>query len=73
MFAYIAGSPFVFITLHGVPPARYGLLFGANALGVLVGLLHNGTAGPMVGIIAGCTLGALLIFHRLGPPQVHQA
>ncbi|MNS41292.1 Bicyclomycin resistance protein [compost metagenome] len=33
MFAYIAGSPFVFITLHGVPENRYGLLFGLNALG----------------------------------------
>jgi len=171
MFAYIAGSPFVFITLHGVPPDRYGLLFGTNALGLigasqlnrwllqrhgsaqllrrglilmagsgaalaamtalglggfpvmlvllfgcvasnglvqpnavalalaphghqagtasalvgasqsavaaalgaLVGLLHNGTAGPMVGIIAGCTLGALLIFQRLGSPPLHHA
>lgn len=33
MFAYIAGSPFVFITLNGVPENRYGLLFGLNALG----------------------------------------
>src|SRR5438093_416443 len=30
MFAYIAGSPFVFIELNGVPPDRYGLIFGAN-------------------------------------------
>jgi DHA1 family bicyclomycin/chloramphenicol resistance-like MFS transporter len=36
MFAYIAGSPFVFIELNGVPPERYGLLFGANALGLIL-------------------------------------
>jgi DHA1 family bicyclomycin/chloramphenicol resistance-like MFS transporter len=35
MFAYIAGSPFVFMTLHGIPSGRYGLLFGANATGLI--------------------------------------
>jgi DHA1 family bicyclomycin/chloramphenicol resistance-like MFS transporter len=35
MFAYIAGSPFVFITLHHVPASRYGLYFGLNALGLI--------------------------------------
>jgi DHA1 family bicyclomycin/chloramphenicol resistance-like MFS transporter len=35
MFAYISGSPFVFIELNGVPPERYGLLFGVNALGLI--------------------------------------
>lgn len=35
MFAYISGSPFVFIELNGVAPERYGLLFGANALGLI--------------------------------------
>ena len=166
MFAYIAGSPFVFIELHGVRPERYGLVFGANAigligaaqlnrwllrqygsaqllraglrvmaasgllltlatvfgvggfpamlvllfgciasngvvqpnvlalalaphgrqagsasaligasqaavgaaLGALVGLLHNGTAAPMVGLIALCTSAAFLILQRLGSP-----
>jgi len=36
MFAYIVGSPFVFIELHGVRPDRYGLLFGTNALGLIL-------------------------------------
>jgi DHA1 family bicyclomycin/chloramphenicol resistance-like MFS transporter len=36
MFAYIAGSPFVFIQLHGLPADQYGWLFGANALGFIV-------------------------------------
>ena len=35
MFAYISGSPFVFIELFGVRPSRFGLLFGANALGLI--------------------------------------
>ncbi|MHC5349373.1 multidrug effflux MFS transporter [Metapseudomonas furukawaii] len=36
MFAYIAGSPFVFIQLYGVPPEHYGWLFGANAAGFIL-------------------------------------
>ncbi|HAJ36966.1 MAG TPA: Bcr/CflA family drug resistance efflux transporter, partial [Chloroflexi bacterium] len=35
MFAYISGSPFVFIELNGVPPAQFGLFFGANAFGLI--------------------------------------
>jgi DHA1 family bicyclomycin/chloramphenicol resistance-like MFS transporter len=35
MFAYITGSPFVFMELHGVALTQYGLLFGANALGIM--------------------------------------
>jgi DHA1 family bicyclomycin/chloramphenicol resistance-like MFS transporter len=35
MLAYIAGSPFVFIELFGVPPEQYGLFFGANAIGII--------------------------------------
>lgn len=36
MFAYIAGSPFVFIQLYGVPAEHYGWLFGSNALGFIL-------------------------------------
>jgi len=35
MFAYIAGSPFVFIELFGIPQEHYGFYFGANALGFI--------------------------------------
>lgn len=35
MFAYISGSPFVFIELNGVPPEQFGFLFGANAFGLI--------------------------------------
>ncbi|OZI42086.1 Bcr/CflA family drug resistance efflux transporter [Bordetella genomosp. 5] len=37
MFAYIIGSPRVFIELYGVPPQYYGLLFGTNAAALIVG------------------------------------
>ena len=35
MFAYITGSPFVFIQLFGIPSEHYGWIFGANALGLI--------------------------------------
>ena len=41
MFAYIAGSPFVFIELNGVSPERYGLLFGLNAFGLIMAAQVN--------------------------------
>ena len=41
MFAYIAGSPFVFIELNGVPPERFGLIFGTNALGLILASQFN--------------------------------
>ncbi|AJQ49219.1 MULTISPECIES: multidrug effflux MFS transporter [Pseudomonas] len=36
MFAYIAGSPFVFIKLYDVPAEHYGWLFGTNAAGFIL-------------------------------------
>jgi DHA1 family bicyclomycin/chloramphenicol resistance-like MFS transporter len=42
MFAYISGSPFVFIEIFGVPPNRFGWLFGANALGFVISSQING-------------------------------
>ena len=51
MFAYIAGSPFVFIELYGVPAEHYGWLFGSNAAGFVIMaqvnarlVLHGGPA-----------------------------
>jgi DHA1 family bicyclomycin/chloramphenicol resistance-like MFS transporter len=41
MFAYITGSPFVFINLYGVDPANYGWLFGLNACGIIGGSQIN--------------------------------
>lgn len=41
MFAYIAGSPFVFIELYGVAAEHYGWLFGANAAGFILAAQLN--------------------------------
>jgi DHA1 family bicyclomycin/chloramphenicol resistance-like MFS transporter len=35
MFAYIFGSPFVFMQIHGVRPERFGWIFGAIAFGLI--------------------------------------
>ena len=42
MFAYIAGSPFVFINLFGVPPQRFAWIFGMNAMGITIASQING-------------------------------
>lgn len=42
MFAYIAGSPFVFIQLYGVPAEHYGWLFGINSAGFILAAQFNG-------------------------------
>jgi len=36
MFAYFAGSPFVFIRLYRVPAQDYGFLFGLNVIGLMI-------------------------------------
>ncbi|AZD46160.1 multidrug effflux MFS transporter [Pseudomonas chlororaphis] len=36
MFAYIAGSPFIFIKLYGVPAEHFGWFFGINAGGFIL-------------------------------------
>jgi len=36
MFAFIAGSPFVFMTLYGASARQYGLLFALNALASVI-------------------------------------
>jgi DHA1 family bicyclomycin/chloramphenicol resistance-like MFS transporter len=41
LLSYIAGSPYVFIDLFHVPPERYGLYFGTNAFGIIVGSQIN--------------------------------
>lgn len=41
MFSYIAGSPFVFIVLFGVPAQHFGWLFGLNAVGLIAATQIN--------------------------------
>ncbi len=42
MFAYISGSPFVFIELYSVSAQSYGWLFGINAVGFILTAQLNG-------------------------------
>lgn len=42
MFAYIAGSPAIFMEVHGVAPAEYGIWFGINAAGIIGGSQLSG-------------------------------
>jgi DHA1 family bicyclomycin/chloramphenicol resistance-like MFS transporter len=53
MFAYIFGSPFVFMQIHGVRPDRYGWLFGLNALGLIGASQLNRMA---LGRVAGASI-----------------
>jgi len=41
MFTYIVGSPRTFIEVFGVSPQHYGLLFGVNALALILGAQVN--------------------------------
>lgn len=42
LFAYITGSPFVFINLHQVTPQHFGWFFGLNAVGLMIASQTNG-------------------------------
>ena len=63
MFAYISGSPFVFIELFGVRPDHYGWIFGANAAGLIAISQLNRRLMPFYGVrrtlVGGITVTAL--------------
>lgn len=64
MFAYIAGSPFVLISLHHVPESQYSLLFGMNAAGLVAASQLNarfvGRLGPAVLLSRALTVAAVM-------------
>ena len=68
MFAYITASPFVLISLYGVPAEHYGFVFGANAVGFIgaaqvnVRLLSRTTPGVILSIAlaVAAAMGALV-------------
>lgn len=49
LFAYLAASPFVFITWFGVPADRFFLVFGANVLAIAAGGFLNARVVARVG------------------------
>lgn len=67
MFAYISGSPFVFIELNGVQPAQFGFFFGANAFGLIAAsqlnrwLLTRYASAQLLVVALSVTAGAALL------------
>jgi len=67
LLAYIAGSPFVFIELFQVPPERYGLFFGTNAIGIIAAsqvnrwLAGRVDARRIVGVMLSVAIAASLV------------
>ena len=67
MFAYISGSPFVFIELNGVAPEQFGLFFGVNAFGLIAAsqlnrwLLARYTSTQLLVAALSVTAGAALL------------
>jgi DHA1 family bicyclomycin/chloramphenicol resistance-like MFS transporter len=75
MFAYISGSPFVLQDIYGISPQLFSVIFGMNALGLVIAGQVNGRlvgrVAParllVVGLIANATGGmALLLVVTIG-------
>ena len=41
MFAYIAGTPFAYISYYHVPAQLYSLLFAIGVIGIMAANMHN--------------------------------
>jgi DHA1 family bicyclomycin/chloramphenicol resistance-like MFS transporter len=69
MFAYIAGSPFVLQDIYGLSPLGFALVFGLNALGIIVASILSsrvvGRVAPrsllVAGLVQACAGAALLL------------
>ena len=68
LFAFISGSPFVYIELYGMSPQQMGFAFGANVTGFMVGTVLSARlsrrlgAGWMIrsGVLLGAACGLLM-------------
>ena len=76
MYAYIAGTPFAYISYYGVPAQLYGLLFGAGIVGIMVTNLVNARLVVRLGTgrllrlgTAGAALSALVLAVNAGTGQ----
>jgi len=74
MFAYIAGSPFVFIEILGLDPSVFAILFGVNATGYIACSQLNAfllrtrdhTTVALAGTVATTTIGSALLWITAG-------
>ena len=77
LFAFISGSPFVFIEHFGMSPQRMGLAFGLNVTGFMIGSTlsarHSRRLGPARlirhGVWIGAASGVLLAALAVAGPQ----
>ena len=60
MFAFISGSPYVYIDYFGVPAQHYGFLFGLNVLLLMAMTWLNGRFVKRVGMLPMLRLGLVL-------------
>ncbi len=56
MFAYIAGTPFIYMQLYDVSPQQYSGLFALNILAMASGSIINGRLVPKLGRDRACLL-----------------
>ncbi|CAI9399739.1 Bicyclomycin resistance protein [Pleomorphomonas sp. T1.2MG-36] len=76
IFAFITGSPFVYMHLHGVGQQHYGWLFGLNACGMIVASQVNrlllrrfSTRAVMAGALTfNVTMGLVLVVTAANAP-----
>jgi DHA1 family bicyclomycin/chloramphenicol resistance-like MFS transporter len=63
LFAYIAGTPFAYITYYNVPTQFYGALFGIGIVGIMATSFANARLVPKIGsrvlLVRGTTVAAL--------------
>ncbi|ENO95957.1 Bcr/CflA subfamily drug resistance transporter [Thauera phenylacetica B4P] len=77
LFAFISGSPFVFIEHFGLSPQQMGLAFGLNVTGFMIGTTlsarHSRRLGPArlirYGVWIGAACGVLLAALAYAGPQ----
>ena len=60
-FAYLAGSPFVFIEIFGIKPTHYGYLFSINVVGIMLGAFINSHVVLQVGPLRMLRIGVAII------------
>ena len=61
MFAYISGTPFVYIELFGLDPETYGLLFALNVVAIMGGAWVNRRLVAGIGVGRMMTVGACVV------------
>ena len=62
MFAYIAGSPFIYKNLYQVTPQQFSMLFALNGIGIIIAAQVTGRLAGVVGEVKLLRTGVLISF-----------